>query len=171
MLDIYKEYKSLCPNSPFKLGDISAAQMRQVIERQKSNAAFAQARLKPLPSRESVEQYENWKQGRKKSSLFELSEECQAEVKEAIIQFEELFGEADCYYIAGSYATGSWIDETTPPEEREIRNPHKKCKISGRSDIDLVPEPCIGNLSVGVVDIGCCPQGQRFLIKDKEGFY
>jgi hypothetical protein len=169
MLDIYNEYKSLCPNSPFKLGEISAAQMRQVIERQKSNMTFAQARLKPLPSKESVEQYENWKQGRKKNSLFELSEEYQAGVKEAIKQFEELFGKPDCYYIAGSYATGSWIDETTPPEEREIRNPHKKCKKV--SDIDVVPEPCIGNLSVGIVDIGCAPNGRRFLIKDKDGFY
>ena len=166
---IWKEYLKYCPNSTIKPGELSNAQLRVIIERQKANKEYSDKnKVPPLP-KEVIERYKEWKSKRKKYSFYDFSEEEQKEIKKAIGIFEEKFGVATSYYVSGSYANGSWVDLNTPQEERDIREPKKKCKAI--SDIDVVPNPCIGTLFVGRVDISCAPHGERFLIKDHEGYH
>lgn len=166
MLVNYQKYKEACPNSVLTADQLTRNQMEEAIHLHKRHRDVRSKRTLPKPSDEAIERYEAWKKGRAVYSIDTLSEEKQGAVKRAIAEYLTAYPNTEQIYLSGSYASGSWVDETSTNRDRAIRAPFKMHKDA--SDIDLVPVPWSGDMQVGIVEFTRVPKGARRLFYDKD---
>ena len=86
-----------------------------------------------LPSAEQRKEFDLWKESRRPKTIEDLPEG----VKERLKVLNKL--PLQFVYIAGSYAVGSWIDESSSESEKELRFLCTRKK--GLSDLDIYTIP------------------------------
>ena len=90
---------------------------------------------------EEEQEYNDLKATRKIKSFFELPENAQIEIQDAICSYELEKGlNIEKVYLTGSFVHGSWVWDDTPQEFIDMRRKIKGWKKE-RSDIDLNVEP------------------------------
>lgn len=113
-----------------------------------------------FPDPKKVRQYNEWRERRKPGEFTDLPEKVQVIIGKILENHPEITD----MWLCGSYASGSWIDETTSEVEKTLKKEVKgRCKIS---DLDLIinPNVLLGEYEMKI-DICRFPQNDVLKVK------
>lgn len=167
--ELEQGYIEACPNSIISPELLSTSELKRAIRIYERNLQYRQENRLPEIPKEKVDEYESWKLRRQKNSFFELDRDVQETLRVALEKYEEKFSaKVHRLYLAGSYASGSWIRPHSSTSDCRIRSFFKKERTD--SDVDLVPEPFLGMYQIGLFDFSLAAFGRRVLIYEDGTF-
>lgn len=109
---------------------------------------------------------------RQVKSFFDLNTNIQDSIRSFILAYETYYNvKIQRLYLTGSFVEGHWRTESTLNNAKNDRLLELIYKIKGKrgvSDIDVFPEPLMGNIQVGKVQVHTQPWEQTCIYKNDE---